>query len=905
MNLKVSYAVAAILGSASFAAACAASAAEPATDTTEAGPDMLAEITVTAQRRTQNMQDVPISMQALTSETLQQLNITTFDDYIKDLPNVTAASNGPGQNEVFMRGLSAGSQPSQGSASTGLWPNVAIYLDNQSGQLPNRNLDIYAADMNRIEVLEGPQGTLFGAGAEAGVIRYITNEPKLDVTEGSVKGGYGWTAHGDPNDNVTAVLNLPLIADTMAVRGVVYYDKRGGYIDNVPATFTRKDTDIGIPYANYPAVGGVCPDGGANNGYCVPPGSPTLNNAGLVANGINPVTYEGGRLEALYKFNEDWNVLITQSVQDMDSHGVFYQQPNASDGAPLQPLEVTLFNPSYDKDRFESTAWTVNGKFGPLKAVYTGGYLVRNVEQVSDYTNYARGVYADYYQCYGPGSYTPTLKSKCFSPSAVWHSDERNTHQQHELRLSTPDEWRLRAIGGVFWENNTLYDQTGWGYKTVPSCTATPPAAGAGCFSDIGTFSGSTVVNPGVQPAPTSFYQDTVRTTKQTAFFASADFDLIPKVLTITAGTRHYRFDTSSEGSVLGSFYCFDGGVIPGGCHVTSPIPASYNLNAANLRDTESGFKSRANLTWHITPDVMVYYTFSQGFRPGGFNQNGGAPHAFVPTAPGGPLQPQYLIPKSYTSDKLTNNEIGWKTEFFNHRLQWNGAIYQENWDDVQVAFFDPGVVGNIFFNTNGQNFLIKGIETSLVARVTTGLTLQGAASWNQSRQTNSPVLTNNNPASPNFGKPITFACRDWGPAIGTYGGCAAVVNPFGPIGSPSADAPPIQFSLRARYEWNIAGYTPFVQFSATHQGISFTQAGANPLQGPGAISTGRLRFENPAYSTYDASVGVAKGPWYVTVFGENLANSNASVFVSTDQFIVAQTPLRPRVVGVTVGYNF
>jgi iron complex outermembrane receptor protein len=123
----------------------------------------------------------------LTAQTLQQLNISTFDDYIKYLPNVTTASNGPGQSEVFMRGLSAGSQPSQGSGSTGLWPNVAIYLDNQSGQLPNRNLDIYAADLNRIEVLEGPQGTLFGSGAEAGVIRYITNEPKLDVTEGSVK----------------------------------------------------------------------------------------------------------------------------------------------------------------------------------------------------------------------------------------------------------------------------------------------------------------------------------------------------------------------------------------------------------------------------------------------------------------------------------------------------------------------------------------------------------------------------------------------------------------------------------------------------------------------------------------------------------------------------------------------
>src|SRR5580658_3816188 len=163
MNSKISYAVAAILSSASLAAR-ADDAAAPAAP----GPtDALTEITVTAQRRSENMQNVPISMQAFTAQTLQELKVTTFDDYIKYLPNVTSASNGPGQNEIFMRGLSAGSQPSQGSGSTGLWPNVAI------------NLDIYAADLERIEVLEGPQGTLFGAGAEAGVIRYITNQPKL------------------------------------------------------------------------------------------------------------------------------------------------------------------------------------------------------------------------------------------------------------------------------------------------------------------------------------------------------------------------------------------------------------------------------------------------------------------------------------------------------------------------------------------------------------------------------------------------------------------------------------------------------------------------------------------------------------------------------------------------------
>src|SRR5579883_25206 len=336
MKSSVPYTVAAILAGASlraFAASPADAPPAPATTgaaaNTDTGADatpatgfaQLGTIVVTAQRRSENIQDVPISMQALTSQTLRQLNIATFDDYVKYLPNVTAANNGPGQNEIFMRGVSAGSQASQGSGSTGLWPNVAVYLDDQSVQLPNRNLDIYAADLERIEVLEGPQGTLFGAGAQAGVIRYITNKPVLDRTSGSIDAGYGTTAHGDNNSDVTAVLNLPLITGHMAVRAVIYDARRGGYIDNVPATFARENTDVGIHYAGYAAVNGQCPDGQPNNGYCVPPGSPTVSNAQLAHRAINPVEYQGIRGEALYKFNDDWDLLITQSYQDLHSQG--------------------------------------------------------------------------------------------------------------------------------------------------------------------------------------------------------------------------------------------------------------------------------------------------------------------------------------------------------------------------------------------------------------------------------------------------------------------------------------------------------------------------------------------------------------------------------------------------------
>src|SRR6201996_8159207 len=249
-NHTCSRAVAAILAAHATGAALAAS---PSDDSVAAPGGGLTEVVVTAQRRSENIQDVPIAIQAFTGATLQQLNVTNFDDVVRYLPNVSTSSAAPGQSNIYMRGLSVGDQATQSGGSINGFPNVAIYLDDQSGQLPGRNLDVYAADLERVEVLEGPQGTLFGAGAQAGVIRYITNKPKLNVTEANFSGGYGVTAGGDPNTDLTAMVNIPIIDNTLAVRAVIYDERRGGYINNVPGTFTRKASDLGIHYANYPS----------------------------------------------------------------------------------------------------------------------------------------------------------------------------------------------------------------------------------------------------------------------------------------------------------------------------------------------------------------------------------------------------------------------------------------------------------------------------------------------------------------------------------------------------------------------------------------------------------------------------------------------------------------------------
>jgi hypothetical protein len=190
----------------------------------------------------------------------------------------------------------------------------------------------------------------------------------------------------------------------------------------------------------------------------------------------------------------------------------------------------------------------------------------------------------------------------------------------------------------------------------------------------------------------------------------------------------------------------------------------------------------------------------------------------------------------------------------------------------------------------------VRGVETSLIAVITSGLTAEGGASWNHSEQTNSPKVFANNPAL--LTDPATAA--EYGQPVPN------IQSPFGAVGGPAANAPPLQFNFRLRYQWAISSYNAFVQAGATHTGHSFTQSSSNPTLSAGAnVSTTLLRFENPAYSQFDASGGIAKDAWNVELYAQNLTNVNKSIFTSTTQFVPAEVITRPRVLGLKFGYKF
>jgi iron complex outermembrane receptor protein len=905
VNTRVSRAIAAILSAHAAHAVYAADAPATASE----GLGSIQEVIVTATRRSESVQDVPITVQAITGEQLKQLNVVSFNDLLKYTPNVTFSGNGPGTGNIFLRGLGGSGSGNQSQSTTAPFPNVALYLDEQSMQFPARNNDVYLVDMERVEVLEGPQGTLFGGGAQAGAIRYITNKPKFGGTSGEANLGYGITAHGRPNTLANGVINIP-VTDYLALRAVVFTERRGGYIDNVPGT---------IGY-----IPGTAPhDLGGN---------PTTNNGPVQGTATNPVDYQGARLSALWKINDDWDFLLQQNYQDLQADGYFYAYPTATNGAALGKYQITAFAPAYSKDRYESTAWTLNGKLGDLLSlVYTGSYMVRNIDGQQDYSNYMRSAVGSYYACIGTGAgyfnqgNFPALtghKLQCSTSVGNWRDQVRNTHQSHELRLSSNADYRLRGLVGLYWEKFVIDDDMNFNYLGIPQCSqdnlTAALAGGPDCLSAVGPVPGSFATHPGLRTdANTAFGEDVQRGYKQRAAFLSLDFDLIPKVLTVTAGARFYHYDEFEHGSEYYSETTSTGLVVN---HINGACTAGGLCGfPINLDKSESGHRLRGNLTWHPTQDIMAYYTYSEGFRPGGFNRT----HSLPGQAPilsgvakycgaastdprclaGGSLAgentSQLNKPAGFGSDQLTNHEIGVKTEWFEHRLIANLSGYVMKWSHIQLPLFDPVHLGNTTFDVNGPTYKVKGFELQLVARITEGLSLEGSSSINSAEQIDAPCLVSNR-VSPYNPTPI-------GQCITTVKGLP-YTNPYGVLGTRPPFSPPWMFNLRARYDWSYQDYKPFFWVGASHVGPQSNEpqsfpSGNDPAQNP--PTTTLLRYDIPGYTTYDAALGVSRDNWTAQITGSNLSNEYGPSNISSGQFIRSQIPLRPRVLMAQFNLKF
>ena len=640
------------------------------------------EVVVSATKKKENASDVPITVTALTEETLKEMNVSNFDEYIEYLPNVTSGGRGPGQSTIYIRGMAVDPVNVFLSAAQGSSPNVALYLDEQPIQVPGRNLDVYVADMERIEVLAGPQGTLFGASSQAGTVRLITNKPKFDVQEGGFNTSLFDTAGGSRSYAFDGFLNVP-ISESWAVRGVVYQTKSGGYIDNVEGTWSGKGRGSFNSTAEFQED----------------------KNTALVEDDFNDSSYKGFRLSSAYSINEDWDLLVTHVDQDITADGVFDYDPAIGD------LKVSRFIEDTLEDSFNQTSITLEGRMGSLDAIYTGSLLERTADQTVDYSGYANvGAYLPYYVC---NAYDYTV---CGSATVQVELYDENQRTTHEFRVSSNEfsDLPFSYTAGVFIDESELQTQNDYGYLGTLSAAAN--AGTYGGYIDNTPIPGAWAGNPNARPSQYRFFNDILRLEEQTSFFTEVTIPVSDK-LDVLFGVRKYDLDLDFRGQ---SKFGYRGANVSNGRDYDA---APHGTAPLNLSDQITKF----TLSYKPDADTLYYFTRSEGYRPGGFNRGGGK-------ASSNPAFPD--VPLTYATDDVINTEFGVKTLLLDGAMRLNASYYNIEWTDIQVSRFDPKNVSILTFVENAADADVSGLEADILWYPTDDITIASAMSYNSTEVT-------------------------------------------------------------------------------------------------------------------------------------------------------------------------
>jgi iron complex outermembrane receptor protein len=761
-----------------------AAQAQTAPPTAQSGSVALEEVVVTAQKRSENLQDVPISIQALGTQTLEERHISGLNDYIKFLPSVSIQTTSPGFSSVFMRGIVSGDNANH----SGPLPTVGTYLDEQPITTIQGALDLHIYDIARVEALAGPQGTLYGASSQAGTVRLITNKPSTAGFSAGYDLEANTIAHGDAGYVVEGFVNQP-ISDKIAVRLVGWAEHDGGYIDNVPNTLS------------FPTSG------------------TTINNSARVKNDYNDVDTYGGRAALRIELDDNWVITPTIMGQQQKVGGLFSYDPSLGD------LKVGHFYPESSNDRWGQAALTVEGQISNLDVTYAGSYLKREVDSNADYTDYS--FFYDTLTTYG--AYWTDDAGNPVNPAQYIKGNDRYSKVSHEIRVATPQENRLRFVGGVFYQRQTHGITQDYMIDAI----------------------GESISVPG--------YPHTIWLTKQkridrdTAVFGELAYDITDK-LTITGGIRFFKAHNTLKGffgygagysSNTGEAKCFRGSEIAG-----SPCT---NLDKGIKED---GNSPKVTLTYKLTPDRLVYATYSEGFRPGGINRRGTIP--------------------PYTADFLTNYEAGWKTSWFDNRLRWNGAAYIEKWKDFQVGLLGQNGLTEI---RNAGSAEVQGVETDINWAITQGWTLAASGAYTSAHLTENfcEALVN--------GQQVTD--------------CAV---PDAPDGTVLPITPKLKFNLTSRYEWEIGDLQAHVQGTAVYQSGSWTDL---------RLQEREIIGRQNGYTTADFTAGLARDSWTIEAYVKNAFDKRASLYRYAECVEtvcggrVYVVPNQPRIMGIKFGQRF
>ena len=372
------------------------------------------EIVVTATKRAENLQSVPMAITAFATKTLEDNQVKQFDDYAKMIPSLSYKSAGPGFANVYFRGVASGENANH---STSL-PSVGTYLDEQPITTIQGALDLNIYDIARIEALAGPQGTLYGASSEAGTVRIITNKPDLSGTYGRIDLEGNKIAHGDFGYVAQGFINAPL-SSNIAARVVGWYRRDGGYIDNIQGSRTYPSS--GITITNHES------------------GSPIYD---LAENNYNDVYTYGARAALKIDLDDNWTITPTVMGQKQTAYGSFAEESG------LDPLQTMQFWYEASKDKWWQAALTVEGKISDFDVTYAGAYMRRRVDTSSDYSDYS--YFYDVISSFG--TFWVDNNGDMIDPTQYIIGIDRFRKLSQELRFASPADKPIRAIAGLFYQ---------------------------------------------------------------------------------------------------------------------------------------------------------------------------------------------------------------------------------------------------------------------------------------------------------------------------------------------------------------------------------------------------------------------------------------------------------------------
>lgn len=808
------------------------------------------EIVVTATKRAESIQDVPMSITAFGNDDIVREGFKQLEDYAGRIPALSFGTRHPGGSNVIMRGCAV-----SGIAFASN-PTTAVYLDEQPITVSGFNPDPRLIDIERVEALSGPQGSLFGDASQCGTLRIITNKPDTTEFDGWIDLGAASVAHGDVGYDVSAMVNIPLAEDKAALRLVGFTGEEAGYIDNVLG---------GSP------IGPAFPADGVSN----------FDNAEFVESDVNSATTTGGRADLRWHAAEDWTVDVGYIYQKLeeDGFGDTDLPENFLDGRSLGEWQQTRYEEEDFEDEWYQLALTLEGKLGGADVVLATSFMNREYLFRADATTYLGSWQERYPNKFNDGGYYAIYDFwPDQDPRAQVFSLGESDRTSVELRLATPSDSDSRWSGiiGAFYNKTEEHAHFASNVEDLADSGYVNYYCGAHCYLNYVAFyyncgTGPSYANDCTYPvAPSNNWWSGVydNTLKQVAIFGEATFD-ITENFSITAGGRWFDVDRDrrlQQATLVGGLSDYrtlpretqcDGPIGPGGFK-TADHCYQDSLSSAS----EDGFVPKITATYNFDDNRMVYGTYSEGFRRGG--ANAAKPRSIFGRTPN----------NTYNSDLVKNFEVGAKTTLADGRVQFNLTAYRMVWEDIQVETEDPTP---FLFNLGIINFPeaeITGVEAFL--------NWIPADGWN---------------VTANLGFNEAELSKD-----GVFEVDGAPVDRSAQKGTRLPLTPDMKASLSVEryFDNKLWGAEPSFAFGVQHTGDSVSS-----LAGIQSIEAATLARKQSAYTLVNLRFGLDAEKWSANLYVNNATDEYAEEFYNDRWFQTRLSVNRPRTIGINYRRHF